>query len=151
MNDDHSSNVKQAVPFFMVTDMDRSLNFYTNGLGFELKMKWEPSGRIEWCLLRFDEASLMLQEYRNNFAPAEKLGVGVSVVFMCNDALKIYMEIISNGLSPEEPFVGNNLWVVGLNDPDDYKIYYESPTDVPAETTYTDWIKANRINTSLRR
>lgn len=57
----------------MVTNMDSSLNFYTNGLGFELKMKWEPRGTIEWCWLQLDEASLMLQEYRNN-APAEKLG-----------------------------------------------------------------------------
>ncbi|MEK6279152.1 MAG: VOC family protein [Acidobacteriota bacterium] len=142
-NPTDSSNVKQAVPFFMVTNMDSSLKFYTDGLGFELKMKWEPRGRIEWCWLQFDEASLMLQEYRNN-VPAEKLGVGVSVVFMCNDALKIYKEIISNGLSPEEPFVGNNLWVVGLKDPDDYNIFFESPTDVPEETTYTDWIKTNK-------
>ena len=61
-----SVNVRQAVPFFMVTNMEKSLQFYINGLGFELKMKWEPRGSIEWCWLQFDLASLMLQEYRDN-------------------------------------------------------------------------------------
>jgi lactoylglutathione lyase len=143
-NPTDSSNVKQAVPFFMVTNMDASLDFYTNGLGFELKMKWEPRGTIEWCWLQLGGASLMLQEYRDNIAPAEKLGVGVTVCFMCNDALKIYKDVTANGLSPDEPFVGNNLWVVGLKDPDGYNINFESPTDVPEETTYTEWIKTRQ-------
>ena len=136
-------NVKQAVPFFMVTNMDNSLSFYVNGLGFELKNNWKPRGTIEWCWLQLDSASLMLQEYRND-PPAEKLGIGVSVVFMCNDALKIYNEITSHGLSPDEPFVGNNLWVVGIIDPDGYKIFFESPTDVPEETMYSEWISRNK-------
>lgn len=137
-----NSNVKQSVPFLMITNMERSLNFYINGLGFGLKIKWEPRGKIEWCWLQIGSASLMLQEYRNNM-PEEKLGVGVSVVFMCDDALKIYKEIIANGLTPDEPFVGNNLWVVGLKDPDGYNILFESPTDVAEETLYFDWLRTN--------
>ena len=35
-----SSNVKQVVPFFRITEMDRSLRFYIDGLGFTLKNKW---------------------------------------------------------------------------------------------------------------
>ena len=140
-----NSNVKQSVPFFMITNMDRSLNFYVNGLGFQLKIKWEPRGLIEWCWLQLDDAALMLQEYRNN-TPIEKLGVGVSLIFMCTDALKVYHEIRSNGLFPDEPFVGNNLWVVGIKDPDGYNICFESPTDVPEETMYSDWLKANKTN-----
>jgi lactoylglutathione lyase len=133
-------NVKQAVPFFMVTNMERSLQFYINGLGFELKIKWEPRGTIEWCWLEIGGAALMLQEYRDNI-PRDKFGEGVSICFMCNDALKIYDEIKSNSLSPDEPFVGNNLWVVGIKDPDNYNLFFESPTDVPEETMYSDWIK----------
>ncbi|MES2773773.1 MAG: VOC family protein [Bacteroidota bacterium] len=142
---ENNSNVKQSVPFFMVTNMDRSLDFYINGLGFELKMKWEPAGNIEWCWLQIGGAALMLQEYRNT-RPAEKTGVGVSVMFMCNDALKIYQEIISRGLYPDEPFVGNNLWVVGIKDPDGYNLFFESPTEVPEETKYSDWQKTVKTN-----
>lgn len=33
----NSPNVKQAVPFFMVDDMQKSLQFYRDGLGFAVK------------------------------------------------------------------------------------------------------------------
>ncbi len=133
-------NVKQAVPFFMVADMQASLDFYCKGLGFEVKIDWKPNGTIEWCWIEIDGVALMLQEYRNN-APAEKRGLGVSVCFICDDALKIYNETIARGLSAEEPFVGNNSWVVGFKDPDDYSILFESPTAVPEETMYSEWSK----------
>ncbi len=137
----NNPDVKQAVPFFMVKNMDRSLQFYVEKLGFELTNKWEPESRIEWCWLRIGGASLMLQEYRANI-PAVKLGEGVSVCFMCGDALAVYKQITINGLSASlEPFVGNNLWVVGLTDPDGYNIFFESPTEAPEGTTYSEWIK----------
>jgi lactoylglutathione lyase len=139
------SNVKQAVPFFMVTNMNNSLDFYINKLGFTVKNQWEPNGRIEWCWLQLDEASIMLQEFRQNI-PAEKLGVGMSIYFICQDALEIYGQIISKGFSISEPFVGNNMWVVGLKDPDGYSIFFESPTQVAEETMYSDWIKTSKAN-----
>lgn len=145
MNNDarDNINVKQAVPFFMVVNMDKSLNFYINGLGFQLINKWEPNGKIEWCLLQLENASIMLQEYRQS-PPNEKLGEGVSICFMCEDALTIYDQITLRGFLLSEPFVGNNLWVVGLKDPDGYNIVFESPTDVPEETLYSEWLKTNK-------
>ncbi len=141
-----NSNVKQAVPFFMVVNMPASLNFYVQGLGFELKNKWEPRGKIEWCWLELGNASIMLQEYRNNI-PVDKRGEGISVCFMCEDALTIYKQILSKGLSATaEPFVGNNLWVVGLKDPDGYNVYFESPTDIPEGTTHSEWLKTAKSN-----
>ena len=133
-------NVKQAVPFFMVTNMRASLDFYCKGLGFNLKMKWEPNGTIEWCWLEIDGVALMLQEYRNN-PPVEKRGIGVNICFMCKDALKIYSDTLGRGLTSAEPFVGNNLWVVEFKDPDNYAIFFESPTEVLEGTMYTDWLK----------
>ena len=147
MNNDlkSNSNVKQAVPFFMVTNIDDSLNFYIKGLGFTIKHQWEPRGKIEWCWLQLDNASMMLQEYRHN-PLTEKLGEGVSIYFICEDALTIYNKIIASGLSALEPFVGNNMWVVGLKDPDGYNIFFESPTDVAEETKYSDWAKTIETN-----
>ena len=135
-----NSNVKQAVPFFMVAQMDKSLEFYVNGLGFELKNKWEPKGIIEWCWLQLDNTSIMLQEYRNNILN-ENPGKGVCIYFICEDALTIYQQITFRGLVISEPFVGNNMWVVGVKDPDGYNLFFESPTDVPEETKYSDWVK----------
>jgi len=139
----NQSNLKQAVPFLMVTNIESSLEFYVKGLGFEVKINWRPEGRIEWCWLERDGVALMLQEYRKEFLPKEKLGQGVSICFMCKDSLALYKEFLQTGLSPQEPFVGNNLWVVNLVDPDGYKISFESPTDVPEETMYSKWIQSN--------
>ena len=137
---EHHSNVKQAIPFFMVTSMEKSLNFYQEGLGFELKEKWEPNGKVEWCAIQLGGASIMLQSF-NEKTPNVKLGEGVSVYFICEDALQIYTELKSRGLSPKEPFVGNNMWVVGIKDPDGYELFFESLTKVPEGTRYTDWKK----------
>ncbi|HET9744971.1 MAG TPA: VOC family protein [Chitinophagaceae bacterium] len=139
------SNLRQTVPFFMVTSMDESLDFYIRGLGFEIKIDWRPEGRIEWCWLERDGIALMLQEYRKDFLPKEKRGVGVSICFMCNDSLALYKEFLQSGLSPREPFVGNKLWVVELIDPDGYNICFESPTEVAEETSYAEWIRESKI------
>lgn len=133
----NGSNLKQAVPFFMVTNIAKSLEFYSKGLGFGLKIDWKPNGKIEWCWLEREGVAIMLQEYREAYLPKEKLGIGVSVCIMCNDAIALYQEFLQKGLNPQEPFVGNKLWVVQLTDPDGYNIAFESPTDVAEETKYS--------------
>ena len=135
-------NVQQAVPFFNVTDITASLAFYVDGLGFTMTRQWTPEGRIRWCWLELGGAALMLQEYwrdgRPGGAPDGTLGQGVSVCFLCADALAIYREVKSRGIPASRPFVGNGLWDLALEDPDGYHIHFESPTDAPEETVYTD-------------
>jgi len=138
--EDHmtDSNVKQAVPFFGVSDMEASLRYYVDGLGFELKNKWTVDGKVRWCWLELDDVGLMLQEFlvdeKHNFTPEGKLGQGVSICFMCEDALKFYREVRSRNIEASRPFVGNNMWVTSLNDPDGYRLDFESYTDVPEDT-----------------
>ena len=57
---------------------------------------------------------------------------------MCADAIAIYHDALSRGLTASRPFVGNNLWVTSLTDPDGYRLDFESPTDVPEETVYSE-------------
>jgi lactoylglutathione lyase len=134
-------NVKQAVPFFNVTDIEASLRFYVDGLGCVLANQWVPEGRVRWCELQLGEAALMLQEYwrdgRPAGAPDGPLGRGVSVCFMCADAIAIYHDLVSRGIAAQRPFVGNGLWVTSVRDPDGYHLDFESPTDVPEETVYS--------------
>ena len=91
-----SVNVKQAVPFFGVTNMEASLRFYVDGLGFKMKHWWipdrrehNPDGRIHWCWLELGDAAIMLQEFPPERQPKETLGPGTSVCFMCDDALAL--------------------------------------------------------------
>jgi len=117
-------NVKQAVPFFGVRDIQASLRFYLDGLGFTKTNEWTPEGKLRWCWLEHGEASLMLQEFwgGNDQHPAnvpqEKLGVGVSICFICEDALALYHEFKARGVAASQPFVGNGMWVISVTDPD---------------------------------
>lgn len=136
-------NVKQAVPFFAVSNTERSLRYYVDGLGFEMKHKWVPRGRIEWCWLELGGAALMLQEFHkeghDSWAPQAKVGEGVSICFICEDALAIHHHVVSRGIQASEPCMGNRMWVTELTDPDGYRLCFESSTDVPEETKFSEW------------
>jgi lactoylglutathione lyase len=137
-------NVKRAVPFFRVTNMEASLRFYVDGLGFKMKRWWipddgqddyKPNGRIRWCWLELGEAAIMLQEFMPERRPKETLGSGVNVCFQCEDALALYRDFKSRGIQTRNrPFVGNGLWVVPIIDPDGYRVEFSSPTDAPEDS-----------------
>jgi lactoylglutathione lyase len=132
-------NVQQAVPFFMVTNLEASLRFYGDGgLGFKMKHQWIDDGKLRWCWLQLEGAAIMLQEYLPSHVPKDKLGQGVSICFQCKDALALYRQFTSRGLRPQQPFVGNAMWVTIISDPDGYKLDFESPTDAPEESLYTE-------------
>jgi len=138
-----TNNIRLAVPFFMVRDMEASLKFYIEKLGFAKTIDWTPRGKIEWCWLQRDDVSIMLQEPRDRekFDSEGHRGKGVSICFQCIDALALYHEFTAKGVDIKEPFVGNNMWVVAFPDPDGYRLDFESPTDVPEETMYSEWFK----------
>jgi len=135
-------NVEQVVPLFAVANMEESLRFYINGLGFKMTNKWIDEGKLRWCWLELGGAALMLQEFRkeghDSWAPEGKVGVGVSINFICKDALAIYREIISREITAKRPFVGNAMWVTQVSDPDGYNLFFESPTEAPEETEFSN-------------
>jgi len=128
-------NVKQAVPFFAVSNIEASVRWYVDGLGFTMTKRWIDEGKLRWCLLEHGGASLMLQE----FVGREIGGAGVSICFTCEDALALYHDFRACGVDAAEPYVGNGLWVTGVRDPDGYRLDFESPTDVPEDTTYSEY------------
>jgi catechol 2,3-dioxygenase-like lactoylglutathione lyase family enzyme len=134
--------VRQAVPFFNVKDIDASLRFYVDGLAFTITRQWKPEGRIRWCWLERDDVAIMLQEYWKDGQPggwpAGVLGQGISICFVCADAIAVYHDAQARGLNPSRPFVGNNMWVTSFTDPDGYRLDFESPADVPEDTVYSD-------------
>jgi Lactoylglutathione lyase and related lyases len=135
-------NVTEAVPFFAVSNLEASVRFYVDGLGFEMTKKWIDDGKLRWCWLQLGGAALMLQEFRteghDSWVPESKVGVGVSICFMCEDALAIYRQVTARGIPALRPFVGKGLWVTSLRDPDGYKVDFESLTDVPEDTVLSE-------------
>jgi len=135
-------NVSQAVPFFAVSNIEESVRHYVDLLGFVMTRKWIDQGRLRWCWLQIGDAALMLQEFRregpNSWAPAGKVGEGVSIYFQCRDALAVYRAATRHGVNASKPIVGNGQWETFLSDPDGYKIVFVSPTDLPEDTEFSE-------------
>lgn len=136
------ANVEQAVPLFAVSSMAESLRFYGDGLGFVMTNQWIDEGQLRWCWLQLGGAAVMLQEIKRDgphaWKPDGKLGVGVSINFICKDALALYREFRGRGIAAGRPFVGNGMWVTSLTDPDGYSLHFESVTDAPEESEYEE-------------
>ena len=102
-------NVKQAVPFFNVTDIEASLRFYVDGLGFVLTNQWVPEGRIRWCWLRTrrgrgDASGVLARRTARRARPDGPLGQGVSICFMCADAIwRSTTTSLSRGIAASTP------------------------------------------------
>ncbi|HEX5152721.1 MAG TPA: VOC family protein [Parafilimonas sp.] len=136
------NNIQQGVPFFWVTDIEASIQYYVNGLGFAIANRWIDEGKTRWCWLQREGAALMLQELQEEMyradMPSEKKGAGISIYFICKDALALYKEFVSKGVTVSKPFVGNGMWVTSLKDPDGYDLHFESATDVQEDTMYVE-------------
>lgn len=80
----------------------------------------------------------MLQEFWNEGdhrnIPNTPLGLGVAINFIRTDAVAFYRELRSRGVDAVRPSVGNQMWVTQVTDPDDYRLFFESPTDAPEES-----------------
>jgi lactoylglutathione lyase len=136
------ANVERAVPFFWVRDIGASLRFYLDGLGFTKTAEWAPDGKLQWCWLELGGVAIMLQEFwragPHANVPTERTGVGISICFVCKDAIALYAEFRSRGIDAKRPLVGNGSWVTEITDPDGYHLLFESPTDAPEESVYQE-------------
>ena len=134
-------NVQQAVPFFRVSSTETSLRFYVDGLGFEMTKKWTPDGdgKVRWCWLQHGNAAIMLQEYRKEaptpgFRKASGRRFHLLPVQGRSGSLQTFE---ARKIEAQRPFVGNAMWITSVQDPD-YKLEFESYTDVPEETVFSE-------------
>ena len=125
-------HVEQAVPFFGVTNIETSVRWYVDRLGFAMTKAWRREGKLRWCWLQLGDAALMLQEFAT--PPEGTLGAGVSINFICDDAVAVYREVTARGVDAKRPFVGNGMWVTSMADPDGYRLDFESVTDAAEES-----------------
>jgi catechol 2,3-dioxygenase-like lactoylglutathione lyase family enzyme len=135
---DRPANVRQAVPFFGVSDMEASLRFYVDGLAFRMTKNWIVDGKVRWCWLEKDEAAVMLQEFDEVHREVSVHASGVTICFICEDALALYREFKARAVDASTPFVGNGMWVTGVRDPDGHHLEFESETSTPEETLFSE-------------
>src|SRR5215813_13330586 len=97
-----SFTIRQVVPFLLVHDLEASRRFYIDGLGFQITRHWVDDGKMRWCWMEIGGAALMLQEFwrdgRHRNVPGSAVGVGVTITFICDDALAVYRTVVSRGI-----------------------------------------------------
>jgi len=115
--------------------MARSVRFYVDGLGFKMTSQWVKEGKLRWCWMERGGAALMIQEFptegHDSYVPSGKRGEGVTLYFICKDAVAYYEEIAGRGIQATEPRVENRMHCIHLADPDGYRLSFESPTEEP--------------------
>src|SRR6476620_11156549 len=103
----NDGNVREVVPCLHVSNMEESLRYYIQGLGFTMKNKWVVDGKVRWCWLAKGGAALILQEFEkhghDSWAASGKVGQGVTLYFICDDAMAIYDDFGSRGIDASEP------------------------------------------------
>ena len=141
-----SGNVNSVVPMLLVTEMERSVNWYVNGLGFTIVNTWMPDGKLRWCWMELGGAALMLQQLRpqdrDQMGMNPFWGAGAALYFQCQDAVSLYRQFSARGIeATEEPAVGNGNWEVFLLDPDGYRINFVSATSYSEETRLSQVVR----------
>jgi uncharacterized glyoxalase superfamily protein PhnB len=120
--------VQELWPLLVVADLDRSITFYRDQLGFSVVSEAKSEGQTFWCRLKRGGASIMLQQAEAEDGPAAGRGRGVSFYFVCDDVDPVYAELLVRGLKldlPEVAYYG--MKQVHVLDPDGYSLCFESP------------------------
>ncbi len=124
------------VPLLQVYDMPTSVRFYRDKLGFEMVNTSPPMGEdyFHWCLLRLDQAELMLNtayEF-NDERPAQPEHERVAghrdtgLYFSCPDVDAAYEAFRARGVDVEQPKVaGYGMKQMYLVDPDGYQLCFQ--------------------------
>jgi uncharacterized glyoxalase superfamily protein PhnB len=93
-----NAKVRELAPLLAVRDIERSVAFYRDQLGFELAGEARTKGKLFWCRMQRDGAAVMLQQDCAEDGPAEGRGRGVIFYFICDDADAMYAELCARGM-----------------------------------------------------
>src|SRR5207244_1492448 len=69
--------LRSIAPFLTVNELPRSIHFYTEGLGFVVKDRWEQDGQLGGVTLKAGDCEIMLNQ--DNFAKGRDRVKGVGL------------------------------------------------------------------------
>jgi lactoylglutathione lyase len=130
-----SATVRDLHPLLLVANMERSLAFYRDKLGFRLVHSWSPEGRIAWCHVERGGAGLMLQQACEEDGDPQGWGRGIVFYFQADDADALHAEFTANGLTLAPPAIAfYGMKQVFLRDPDGYELCFQNPVPSAANS-----------------
>jgi len=121
------SVIRQLWPLLAVSDIDHSVEFYRDRMGFTIVGRAESGERLFWCRLERDGGSIMLEQ--DETARGSR-GYRLSFYFVCDDVDDLYREHTDRGLALEPPVVAYyGMKHLSVPEPDGHSIHFESPTE----------------------
>ena len=124
-------NVHVPLPLLFTGDIERSRAFYCDQLGFTLTNRYDPNGKLAWCMLAMEGASIMLEQ-----VDAERLSglahrrSDIALYFLCEDVDVLHERFKANGVDAEPPFVAfYGMKQLEVQDPDGRFLCFENPVE----------------------
>ncbi len=98
LNGKEMIRLKQLTPNLMVGNVNETVRFYQEILGFELVMSVPPEGMFNWAMVQHGDVSMMFQERENLIAeyPVLKdtpMGGGLTFYIKVRDVQSLYNRI----------------------------------------------------------
>ena len=127
--------VERLTPLIQVFDMAASVRFYRDVLGFTVAMQSEEGDIFDWCLLRMNDATLMLntayeRELRPQAPDPTRIGAhdDTALFFACPDVDTAHAHLTSKGIRLDPPKVAPyGMKQLYLKDPDGYVLCFQCP------------------------
>ena len=93
----HTAKLLRGAPYFPVADVERSMNFYDQVLGF--RCEYSAGVPLQFAICRRDGLAIMLRRVDNSASvvPNEKQGGTWDAFFWVNDADALHSELSSKG------------------------------------------------------
>lgn len=122
-------------PLLQVFDMQHSIDFYREVLGFTIARRSDPPNELWWALLERGDAELMLNAaYESGSRPSMPdpariaAHADAALFFGCPDVDGAYADLRSRGMDAEAPFVQPyGMKQLYLKDPDGYTLCLQWP------------------------
>lgn len=129
--------INGLVPLLQVFDMARSVQFYTELLGFENVETSRPDGdHYDFCLLRNGDTAIMLntayeRQHRPDVEPARSNDPRtISLYLSCPDVDEAYRHLSSRAWAVDPPVdTDYGMRQLYVKDPDGYLLCFQHPTD----------------------
>ncbi|MFI4973901.1 MAG: VOC family protein [Caulobacterales bacterium] len=123
-------------PLFNVADVEASLVFWRDKLGFEETHRFDWQGRLMFAQLRRGDVEIMLNGRGGDPAARRARPHYTEAVFYfrVDDVHALYSDLTAKGLAPTAPETQEyGLDEVFLRDPDGYELSFTSPTPADAQ------------------
>lgn len=125
--------ISYLCPLLHVFDMNESLQFYCERLGFRIHEKAGEPNDLGWVWLKWKNTDLMLNTaYETPDRPTipdpvrKSAHSDTAIYFGCPDVEEMYHFLLSKGLKPEEPKITSyGMKQLYLQDPDGYTLCFQ--------------------------